>query len=45
MCNVGGKATLVAVVSRGAGCADANSAGIYSSNFVALDWIKEVVNA
>ena len=45
MCPVGGKATLVAVVSRGAGCADPNTAGIYSSTHFANSWIVSTIAA
>merc|ERR1712130_282138 len=43
MCGTGGRATLVAVISRGVGCATPNTAGIYSSTFFALDWILETI--
>ena len=43
ICNFDGKATLTGVVSRGTGCAEPNTAGIYSSAFQARDWIIETV--
>jgi hypothetical protein len=45
ICPVDGKATLVGVVSRGAGCADPNTAGIYSSTHWANSWITTTIAA
>ena len=43
MCPINGKATLVAVVSRGVGCGDEGTAGLYSSVYAAQSWISETI--
>ena len=37
------RATLLGVVSRGAGCAEFNSPAVYGSVSKAFDWIKETI--
>ena len=44
ICPIGGKATLVGVVSRGYGCAWRNTAGLYSSTYFARQWIKDTIS-
>merc|ERR1712025_628672 len=44
ICPINGKATLVGVVSRGSGCADAGTSGLYSATYWADSWIKTTVN-
>ena len=43
MCPINGKATLVAVVSRGNGCADPGTSGIYSATFFVKQWIADTI--
>jgi len=43
MCPINGKATLVAVVSRGQGCADPGTSGIYSATFFVKQWIADTI--
>lgn len=43
ICPIDGKATLVGVVSRGAGCADPGTAGLYSATTFAQSWITQTM--
>ena len=43
ICPIYGKATLVAIVSRGVGCAWAGFPGINSSAFVAKQWMEDII--
>ncbi|CBY39867.1 unnamed protein product, partial [Oikopleura dioica] len=43
ICPINGKATLVAIVSRGVGCAWAGFPGVNANTFIAKQWMEDII--